>query len=122
MDAETLLANALSPDPTLWSNATNQLETVSREHFTPYLDSILSVLISIDQPSHIRNASGLAIKNARTSRELPEVLEAQSNEILNAVVSGARKVEPSSKFQIASLNALLNSLEFFHNSFDRKVS
>ncbi|MBW0462236.1 hypothetical protein O181_001951 [Austropuccinia psidii MF-1] len=213
MDAATLLANTLSPDPTLRSNATNQLETASREHFAPYLDSLLSVLISTDQPSHIRNAAGLAIKNALTSREvirneeliqrwksvpdqirikvkdglirmlgddqrpvrqvsgqaiaaigavelplgmwsglisqllqiintpesgvslrqatlqaigylcestLPEVLAAQSNEILTAVVSGARKEEPSPEVQLAAVNALLNSLEFVRDNFERE--
>ncbi|MBW0568184.1 hypothetical protein O181_107899 [Austropuccinia psidii MF-1] len=162
MDTATLLANTLSPDPTLLSNATNQLETSSIQHFGPELDSLLSVLISTNQPSHIRNAAGLAIKNALTSHEvimneeliqrwksvpnqirikvkdglilmlgddqhpaigylcestLPEVLAAQSNEILNPVVSGTRKEEPSPEVQLASVNALLNSLEFVCDNF-----
>ncbi|MBW0567906.1 hypothetical protein O181_107621 [Austropuccinia psidii MF-1] len=206
MDAATLLANTLSPDPTLQSNATNQLETSSRKHFAPDLDSLLSILISTDQPSHIRNAAGLAIKNALTSHEvirneeliqrwksvpnqirirvkdglirmlgdnqrpvcqvsgqdiaairpvelplgmwsglisqllqiintpkrglslrqsatfvkLPEVLAAQSNEILTPVVSGARKEEPSPEVQLASFDALLNSLEFVYDKFERE--
>ncbi|MBW0584553.1 hypothetical protein O181_124268, partial [Austropuccinia psidii MF-1] len=198
--------NTLSPDPALRSNATNQLETSSRQHFAPDLDSLLSVLISTYKPSHIKNAAGLAIKNSLTSREvirneeliqrwksvpddirmkvkdgliqmlgdnkrpvfqfssqaiaairaeelplgmwsglisqllqiintpergvslrqsatlvkLPEVLAAQSNEILTPVFSGARKEEPSPKVQLASVDALLDSLEFVCHNFERE--
>ncbi|KAA1076157.1 karyopherin beta [Puccinia graminis f. sp. tritici] len=52
---------------------------------------------------------------------LPEVLAAQSNEILTAVVSGARKEEPSTEVQLAAVNALYNSLEFVRANFDREV-
>lgn len=69
MDAAILLANTLSPDLALRSSATTQLETAAREHFAPYLNSLLAVLVATDQQPHIRNAAGLAIKNALTSRE-----------------------------------------------------
>ncbi|CAH7685795.1 armadillo-type protein [Phakopsora pachyrhizi] len=213
MDAATLLANTLSPDPALRSSATTQLETASRDHVEPYLESLILVLTSSDQPAHIRNAAGLAIKNALTSREstrneeliarwksvsdearqkikdgllsmlgddqkqvrqvsgqaiaaigavelplsmwptligqllqivnnqesgiplrqatlqaigylcestIPEVLATQSNEILTAVVSGARKEEPSSEVQLAAVSALYNSLEFVRENFERE--
>ncbi|KAH9821314.1 armadillo-type protein [Melampsora americana] len=213
MDPATLLANTLSPDPELRSSATTQLETASREHFAPYLDSLLTVLSNTEQQAHIRNAAGLAIKNALSSRESvrveelserwrsipdesrqkikdelirllgdeqravrqvsgqtiaavgavelplglwpgligqllqiinnqangvplrqatlqaigylcestsPEVLAAQSNEILTAVVSGVRKEEPSPEVQLAAVSALLNSLEFVRDNFERE--
>lgn len=213
MDAASLLANTLSADVALRTAATTQLETASRDHPAPYLDSLLGVLVATDQPAHIRNAAGLALKNALTSREasrneelierwksipdelrlkikdglirlladdqravrqvsgqaiaavgavelplgmwpgligqllqiinnpegsvplrqatlqaigylcestLPEVLAAQSNEILTAVVSGARKEEPSPEVQLAAVNALYNSLEFVRANFERE--
>ncbi|CAO1615921.1 unnamed protein product [Parajaminaea phylloscopi] len=48
------------------------------------------------------------------------VLSAQSNEILTAVVHGARKEEPSTAVQLAAIQALLNSLEFVSDNFERE--
>lgn len=45
----------------------------------------------------------------------------RSNEILTAVIHGARKEEPSSEVQRAAINALYNSLEFVRDNFDREV-
>lgn len=47
-------------------------------------------------------------------------LTAQSNEILTAVVYGARKDEPSTAVQLAAVQALLNSLEFISENFERE--
>lgn len=52
----------------------------------------------------------------------PQVLSARSNEILTAVVQGARKEESSSDVQLAAINALYNSLEFIRDNFEREVS
>lgn len=52
----------------------------------------------------------------------PEILAARSNEILTAVIHGARKEEPSSEVQHAAITALFNSLEFVRENFDREVS
>ncbi|WVQ84051.1 hypothetical protein IAT38_006196 [Cryptococcus sp. DSM 104549] len=49
----------------------------------------------------------------------PEVLASRSNEILTAVVQGARKEEPSHDVQHAAIQALLNSLEFIRDNFER---
>ena len=45
----------------------------------------------------------------------------QSNEILTAVIHGARKEEPSPEVQLAAINALFNSLEFVRDNFEREV-
>ena len=45
----------------------------------------------------------------------------RSNEILTAVIHGARKEEPSQDVQLAAIKALLNSLEFVRDNFDREV-
>ncbi|EED77518.1 predicted protein, partial [Postia placenta Mad-698-R] len=51
----------------------------------------------------------------------PEILALRSNEILTAVIHGARKEEPSPEVQLAAIHALLNSLEFVRENFDREV-
>jgi importin subunit beta-1 len=56
-----------------------------------------------------------------TSRQKPEVLALRSNEILTAVIHGARKEEQSSEVQLAAVHALFNSLEFVRDNFDREV-
>ncbi|TCD60502.1 karyopherin beta [Steccherinum ochraceum] len=50
----------------------------------------------------------------------PEILTARSNEILTAVIHGARKEEPSVDVQYAAITALLNSLEFVRENFERE--
>lgn len=50
----------------------------------------------------------------------PDILELQSNDILTAVVQGARKEEPSAEVQIAAINALFNSLEFVRVNMERE--
>ncbi|XAO21794.1 hypothetical protein I312_100550 [Cryptococcus bacillisporus CA1280] len=50
----------------------------------------------------------------------PDILAAKSNEILTAVVQGARKEEPSHEVQHAAIQALYNSLEFIRDNFERE--
>ncbi|KAH9948461.1 ARM repeat-containing protein [Amylocystis lapponica] len=50
----------------------------------------------------------------------PDILSMRSNEILTAVIHGARKEEPSTDVQHAAVTALLNSLEFVRENFERE--
>ncbi|PCH43053.1 ARM repeat-containing protein [Wolfiporia cocos MD-104 SS10] len=50
----------------------------------------------------------------------PDILTMRANEILTAVIQGARKEEPSPEVQLAAINALLNSLEFVRENFERE--
>ncbi|GAB1521886.1 karyopherin Kap95 [Rhizoctonia solani] len=50
----------------------------------------------------------------------PSSLSSRSNEILTAVVQGARREEPSPEVQGAAITALLNSLEFIRDNFERE--
>ncbi|KAI8888288.1 ARM repeat-containing protein [Backusella circina FSU 941] len=50
----------------------------------------------------------------------PDVLTAQSNDILSAVVQGVRKEEPSQEVRLAAVNALINSLDFIKENFERE--
>ncbi|KXS20860.1 importin subunit beta-1 [Gonapodya prolifera JEL478] len=49
----------------------------------------------------------------------PDLLTQQANNILTAVVQGARKEEPSNDVRLAALQALYNSLEFIKANFER---
>ncbi|KJA12582.1 hypothetical protein HYPSUDRAFT_1094767, partial [Hypholoma sublateritium FD-334 SS-4] len=49
----------------------------------------------------------------------PEILSLRSNEILTAVIHGARKEEPSADVQLAAIHSLYNSLDFVRENFDR---
>ena len=44
----------------------------------------------------------------------------RANEILTAVIHGARKEEPSPEVQLAAIHALFNSLEFVRDNFERE--
>jgi hypothetical protein len=50
-----------------------------------------------------------------------EVLIAQSNQILTAIIHGMRQNEPSNHVRLAATTALLNSLEFTRANFDKEV-
>jgi importin subunit beta-1 len=45
----------------------------------------------------------------------------RADEILTAVVHGARKDEPSTDVQLAAMQALYNSLSFIRENFEREV-
>ena len=51
----------------------------------------------------------------------PDVLAIRSNEILTAVIHGARKEETSTNVQQAAINALFNSLKFVWENMDCEV-
>ncbi|KAF9971460.1 karyopherin beta [Actinomortierella ambigua] len=49
-----------------------------------------------------------------------DILTTQANNILTAVVQGARKEEPSEAVRLAAITALYNSLEFVEDNFNRE--
>ncbi|KAF8901570.1 armadillo-type protein [Mucidula mucida] len=211
MNATDLLANTLSPDANTRQDATQQLENASRENYPQYMLMLSAVLLDESNALHVRNAAGLALKNALTARESsrqseysqrwisldlntknkikqdalmtlaspnlkagqfasqvvaaiaavelpqdqwpelitillgfvnnqpntnlkiatlqtigficetikPEILSLRANDILTAVIHGARKEEPSPDVQLAAIHSLFNSLEFVRDNFDR---
>ena len=52
----------------------------------------------------------------------PEILASRSNEILTAVVQGARKEEVNAEVNASAMRALYNSLEFVRENFEREVA
>lgn len=51
----------------------------------------------------------------------PEVIASYSNNILTAIVHGMKSSEPNEHVRLAATNALLNSLEFTKQNFDRET-
>jgi len=49
-------------------------------------------------------------------------LSSQSNDILTAVVQGARSDETNEEVTLAAMHALYNSLDFVKDNFEREVS
>jgi importin subunit beta-1 len=65
-----LLEHTLSPDAAARQQATDQLASLERDAFAAYVSSLVAVLADEQSPSHIRNAAGLALKNALSAREV----------------------------------------------------
>ncbi|KAI0314478.1 karyopherin Kap95 [Amylostereum chailletii] len=212
MNAGELLANTLSADTTTREDATRQLEQASRENYPAYMHMLSAELANESTNIFVRNAAGLALKNALSAREGarqaefsarwlsldndtrskikqdvlmalhsptqkagsvaaqavaaiaavelpqgqwpdlielllgfvnnasntplriatlsaigyiceqidPDILTVRANEILTAVVHGARKEEPSQEVQLAATQALYNSLVFIRENFERE--
>ncbi|RKP35627.1 armadillo-type protein, partial [Dimargaris cristalligena] len=203
MNVAEILANTLSADSQIRQDATSKLENAAAENFSGYTVALVQELVNEQNPSHVRTAAGLALKNTMTAKDsarqeelaqkwmsidvntklqvkqatlqtlgsadhragtaaaqvttaiaaielpqnewtdlvkvllsfmetdntnlkqsslqtigficesiAPEILATQANEILTAVVQGARKEEPSQEVRLAAISALLNSLEF----------
>lgn len=60
------------------------------------------------------------ILRSNASQQKPEILALKANEILTAVIHGARK-EEAVEVQYAAVQALYNSLEFVRDNFEREV-
>lgn len=69
MDASALLSASLSPVASERDHATSQLAHYQTNDTAQYLLSLSRALQDPSTPSHIRNAAGLAIKNALFARE-----------------------------------------------------
>lgn len=86
----------------------------------PDLLTQLLAASSDEQNAKLRQAAlqtiGFVCENLQDS----DALQEQSNEILTAVIQGARKEEPVPDVQLAALTALLNSLEFVRQNFERE--
>ncbi|KZV72414.1 karyopherin Kap95 [Peniophora sp. CONT] len=212
MNAGDLLANSLSPDQNTREQATRELENAAANNYPAYMHMLSAELVDEGKSVFVRNAAGLALKNALSARDSarqaeyfqrwlqldvdsrnkvkqdmlmtlhspdkkagtvaaqvvaaiaavelpqgqwpdlielllgfvnnaqntslristltaigylceqidPDVLSMRSNEILTAVVHGARKDEPSVEVQASAMNALFNSLPFIRENFERE--
>lgn len=86
-----------------------------------WLDLVHTLLGFVNQTANI----SLKVSTLQTIGFLcegikPEVLAAQSNEILTAVVQGARSDETNKDVKLAALRALYNSLEFVRDNMENE--
>ncbi|OSD03642.1 ARM repeat-containing protein [Trametes coccinea BRFM310] len=82
--------------------------------------TILLGFVSEQSSSNLRVATLQAIGFiCEALQNKPEILSMRSNEILTAVIHGARKDESSPDVQLAAIQALYNSLEFVRDNFER---
>ncbi|KZT05199.1 ARM repeat-containing protein [Laetiporus sulphureus 93-53] len=83
---------------------------------------LISILLGFvqNQPNVNLKVSALQTIGYICESIKPEVLSMRSNEILTAVIHGARKEEPSPEVQLAAIKALNNSLEFVRDNFERE--
>ncbi|KAJ3007135.1 hypothetical protein NUW54_g3664 [Trametes sanguinea] len=83
--------------------------------------TILLGFVSEQSSSNLRVATLQAIGFiCEALQNKPEILSMRSNEILTAVIHGARKDESSPDVQLAAIQALYNSLEFVRDNFERE--
>ncbi|KIJ47360.1 hypothetical protein M422DRAFT_59555 [Sphaerobolus stellatus SS14] len=90
---------------------------------TNHWPELIEILLGFVNPAD--NNTNLKIATLQTIGFIcetikPEILSLRSNEILTAVIHGARKEEPSTEVQLAAIHALFNSLEFVRDNFDRE--
>jgi len=71
MDANAVLSATLSPNQQERQAATEQLTQLLSSNPSQFLLTLSHALAEPQSPSHIRNAAGLAIKNALSARETP---------------------------------------------------
>ncbi|KAG8905172.1 karyopherin beta [Tulasnella sp. 403] len=88
---------------------------------TQWPDLIQTLLGFVSQTANV----GLRVATLQTIGFIcesvkPEVLAAQSNEILTAVVQGARSDEPNKDVKLSALRALYNSLEFVRDNMENE--
>ncbi|KIX94837.1 uncharacterized protein Z520_09527 [Fonsecaea multimorphosa CBS 102226] len=95
MDVRAVLENTFSPDATIRGGAEEQLRQAREGNFSEYL-SILSRELANDQASPaVRQAAGLALKNAFTYRDVTRLREVQARWL--------QGVDPQIKAQVKEL-------------------
>ena len=120
----------------------NALQTLTTEHTqaSTQAASVIAAIAAIEIPqgsfrdlipqllrasqeqsnARLRQAALQAIGFTCESLQNSDALREQSNEILTAVIQGARKEEVVPQVQLAALQALLNSLVFVRSNFERE--
>ncbi|KAG1810303.1 karyopherin Kap95 [Suillus fuscotomentosus] len=120
---EASLLTLASPQPRAGAVAAQVVSAIAAVELPvgqwPDLVEILLGFINTSDDTNLKIATLQAIGYICETIK-PEVLALRSNEILTAVIHGARKEEPSSEVQLAAVHALFNSLEFVRDNFDRE--
>ncbi|KAK9448198.1 armadillo-type protein [Limtongia smithiae] len=122
---QTALLSLLSPDDRV-ANAAAQLVAAIADIELPRNEwpDLMTVLVDNtreNQPVNVKRASLLAIGYiCETADPSNSGVVGQANGILTAIIQGARAAEPSIIVRQTAINALVNSLEFIRNNFERE--
>ncbi|KAK9322183.1 armadillo-type protein [Lipomyces orientalis] len=122
---QTALQTLLSPDDRV-ANAAAQLVAAIADIELPrnQWPDLMVVLVDNtkeNQPINVKRSSLLAIGYiCETADPTNSGVVAQANGILTAIVQGARSAEPSIVVRQTAINALVNSLEFIRDNFERE--
>lgn len=95
MDVNSVLSNTLSPDAAIRGNAEQQLQQAAQQNFSEYLSVLSRELANENANSAIRQAAGLALKNAFSFRDLARLREVQARWL--------QAVDPNIKKQVKDL-------------------
>ncbi|KAJ2156840.1 karyopherin Kap95 [Coemansia sp. RSA 552] len=83
-------------------------------------DVITTLLQNVSSPNASMKVASLQTIGFICESINPDILAAQSNTILTAVIQGANAEEPSQEVRYAAITALLNSLEFVRANFENE--
>ncbi|KAI7868745.1 armadillo-type protein [Spinellus fusiger] len=86
----------------------------------PELIHILLENVTVANDSDLKQSTLQAIGYICEATD-PDALASQSNQILTAIMQGARKEEPDQQVRLAAMRAMYNSLEFIKGNFEREV-
>ncbi|KAK9470024.1 armadillo-type protein [Dipodascopsis tothii] len=122
---ETALQALISAD-TQVANAAAQLVSAIADIELPRNEwpELMPVLVESTQPKQAENVKRAALLSigyiCETADSNNSGVVAQSNGILTAIVQGAQASEPSTTVRYTAIMALVNSLEFIRNNFERE--
>ncbi|RDW92596.1 hypothetical protein BP5796_01990 [Coleophoma crateriformis] len=105
MDVNQVLENSLSPVADVRKSAEDSLAAAADANFAQYLTVLVQELAKEDAPAHIRQAAGIALKNAFTAREYSRQRELQEK-WLSTEEETKKVVRDLSLQALASNNAL----------------
>ncbi|KAK9480637.1 armadillo-type protein [Lipomyces japonicus] len=122
---QTALKSLLSSDDRVANSAAQLVAAIADidlpRNEWPDLMRVLVDNTKEEQPVNVKRASLLAIGYiCETADPSNAGVTAQANGILTAIVQGARASEPSIVVRQTAINALVNSLEFIRDNFDRE--
>ncbi|KAK2075143.1 hypothetical protein P8C59_009293 [Phyllachora maydis] len=102
----TVLTNSLSADATLRNAAEQQLTQAAESNFAQYLATLVQELANETGQGHIRQAAGLALKNAFTAREFARQAELQAKWLNQTDQDTKTRVKQLAIQTLSSTNAL----------------
>ncbi|KAK9453857.1 armadillo-type protein [Dipodascopsis uninucleata] len=122
---QTALTSLLSPDDRVANSAAQLVAAIADIELArnewPELMVVLVENTKEDKAVNVKRASLLAIGYiCETADPSNSGVVAQANGILTAIVQGARAAEPSIVVRQTAINALVNSLEFIRDNFERE--